>query len=599
MASNSLRVLTCQVSAWHDLDLSLATLSCLAKLRFSKPTPIQAASIPHILSGHDVIGKASTGSGKTLAYGIPILEHFLGTQRKKPIPFTGEAQHAAPLALILSPTRELAHQLSSHLNDLCSGVPETSPRIVTVTGGLSTHKQHRQLSTADIIIGTPGRLWETINGSQGLLERLKQVKFLVVDEADRLLSEGHFKEVGEILDSLDRKQDDDEGNLSDQQSQLSTNPKSQRQTLVFSATFQRELQQKLAGKGKFRQSHPLLSNEQSMDYLLQKLNFREDTPTFIDVNPVSQMAANLVEGIVECPALEKDLYLYALLLQPPPLRTLIFTNSISSVRRLHPFLTLLNIQSLPLHSQMPQKSRLRSVERFSSTTHPARVLIATDVAARGLDIPNVQLIVHYHVPRAADAYVHRSGRTARAGLHGKSILICAPDEVKGVRGLVAKVHAKNNIDGGQRRKFYMRTVELDKVLIERLKLRTTLAKKISEAGLASEKRRGEDDWIKMAKEELGVESGDDEDGGLMGFGGKGGGKGRGKGRREREEKARALTKTELGTMRAELRSLLAKRVNVGVSEKYLTSGGVDVEAFLDGKGGDFLGRVNGLGDMDN
>ena len=598
MTSHSLHVLTCQVSAWHDIGLNPATLSCLARLKFSKPTPIQAASIPHILSGHDVIGKASTGSGKTLAYGIPILEHFLGTKRNEATS-TNEARPTAPLALILSPTRELAHQLSSHLDDLCSGISETSPRIVTVTGGLSAHKQQRQLATADIIIGTPGRLWETISGAQGLLEKVKQIEFLVVDEADRLLSEGHFKEVGEILDSLDRKLDNNEARNPDQESQPPTKSVSHRQTLVFSATFQKELQQKLSGKGKFRPSAALLSNEQSMDYLLSKLNFREETPIFIDVNPVSQMAANLTEGIVECPALEKDLYLYTLLLQPPPRRTLIFTNSISAVRRLHPFLTLLNIPSLPLHSQMPQKSRLRSVERFSSSAHPARVLVATDVAARGLDVPNVQLVVHYHVPRAADAYVHRSGRTARAGLDGMSILLCSPDEVKGVRALVAKVHARNSSREDRKGRFYMRTVDLDKIVVERLKPRTMLAKKISEAGLVSEKRRGEDDWIKTAKEELGVESGDDEDSALMGFGGKGGGRGRGKGRREREEKARALTKSELGAMRAELKSLLAKRINVGVSERYLTSGDVDVEAFLEGKGGDFLGTVGGLEGMND
>ena len=534
-----------------------------------------------------------------MAFGIPILEHFLVAQSEKSVHSPSEVEHPPPLALILSPTRELAHQLSSHLNNLCNGVSGASPRIVTVTGGLSTHKQQRQLLTADIIIGTPGRLWETISEGHGLLEKVKKIKFLVVDEADRLLSEGHFKEVEEILDSLDREQTAEKSSLPDQDNQSkSDNPTSQRQTLVFSATFQRELQQKLAGKGKFKRSATLLSNEQSMDYLLQKLNFREESPKFIDVNPVSQMAANLKEGIVECPALEKDLYLYTLLLLPPPQRTLIFTNSISSVRRLHPLLTLLNISSLPLHSQMPQKSRLRSVERFSSSTHPARVLIATDVAARGLDIPNVQLVVHYHVPRAADAYVHRSGRTARAGLNGKSLLLCAPEEVKGVRGLVARVHARSSASEGKKGKFYMRTVEPDKNLVERLKPRVTIAKKISEAGLVGEKRKIEDDWVKAAKEELGVESGDSEDG-TLGFGGKGGGRGRGKGRREREKKAGALSKSELGALRAELKSLLAKRVNVGVSEKYLTAGGVNVEALLEGNGGEFLGRVDGLDGMDD
>ncbi|KAK5239265.1 ATP-dependent RNA helicase, partial [Cryomyces antarcticus] len=141
------------------------------------------------------------------------------------------------------------------------------------------------------------------------------------------------------------------------------------------------------------------------------------------------MAAHLHEGLVECAGTEKDLYLYALLLHYPRTRTLVFTNSISAVRRLLPFLQNLNLPVHGLHSQMAQKARLRSVERF--TANPGAILIATDVAARGLDIPGVQLVLHYHLPRAADTYVHRSGRTARADASGSSILLCAPEEVAG------------------------------------------------------------------------------------------------------------------------------------------------------------------------
>lgn len=297
-------MLTCIVSAWQSVPLSSGTLSSLAKLKFSRPTPIQAAAIPEILNGHDVVGKASTGSGKTLAFGIPILEHYFATRTDIGIPpkAAGTERQHPPIAMILSPTRELAHQLSAHLTDLCSNAASSGPLIATLTGGLSVQKQQRLLAHADIIIGTPGRLWEIISESKGLTSWLKQLKFLVIDEADRLLSDGHFQEVKEILNTLDRK-DMNEGAVSDEEDESATE-NVERQTLVFSATLQKELQHKLAGKGK-PSGGALLNKQESMEYLLEKLNFREEKPKFIDVNPTSQMASGLKEGIVECAALEK------------------------------------------------------------------------------------------------------------------------------------------------------------------------------------------------------------------------------------------------------------------------------------------------------
>lgn len=277
------------VSAWEDLDLSSDSLSALAKLGFASPTPIQKASIPEILTGHDVIGKASTGSGKTLAFTIPILEKWLEDSRGEDAAQSNVHESKTPIALILSPTRELAHQLTEHITAFCVGLSD-APYIATVTGGLSVQKQQRQLLKADIIVGTPGRLWEVMSTSIKLSASFKKIQFLVVDEADRLLTEGHFKEVEEILNSLDR-QIDGEGEAS----------VPSRQTLVFSATFHKGLQQKLAGKGKYG----LMDKNESMEYLLKKLNFREDKPKFIDVNPVSQMAEGLREGMVECAGTEK------------------------------------------------------------------------------------------------------------------------------------------------------------------------------------------------------------------------------------------------------------------------------------------------------
>ncbi|KAI1141331.1 DEAD-domain-containing protein [Hypoxylon sp. FL0543] len=559
------------LSAWVSLDLSPQILESLAKLKFSKPTPIQAAAIPQILAGHDVIGKASTGSGKTLAFGIPIVEKWLDLSEEADSPQT---ESKVPLALVLSPTRELAHQLTDHIKNLCAGLPN-SPYVCSVTGGLSVHKQQRQLAKADIVIGTPGRLWEVLSSSSELMNSFKGIQYLVVDEADRLLTEGHFKEAAEIFNALDRFEADE-----DEEADAAPSP---RQTLVFSATFHKGLQQKLAGKGRY----DLMSQQDSMEYLLKKLNFREEKPRFIDVNPVSQMAEGLKEGLVECGAMEKDLYLYALLLLYPNVRTLVFTNSISSVRRLAPMLQNLNLQTHPLHSQMPQKARLRSVERFTGAKPgQSSILVATDVAARGLDIPGVDLVVHYHVPRAADVYVHRSGRTARADRTGLSILLCAPEEVTPTRRLIAKVHSSS--DRGSRKNFFVQTLDMDRKLVNRLKPRVTLAKKIADAGLAKEKGNKEDDWMRNAAEELGVEYDSDEMQQVGKWGGRGGG------RKEKQDQARAMTKAELGALRAELRELLSKRVNAGVSEKYIATGMVDMDELLRGAKGDFLGRVEGL-----
>ena len=247
------------------------------------------------------MGKAVTGSGKTLAFGIPILEYYQERRGYPPPKISPTTKHRdPPLALILSPTRELAHQLCVHLTNLCSSPGESSPSIATVTGGLSLHKQKRLLQNADIIIGTPGRLWEVMQGHEEVAYWIKMLKFLVIDEADRLLSEGHFQEVEEILNALDRT---DMNIKLDADHKEKSEEANQRQTLVFSATFSKDLRQKLVGKGKSLGG--LMNKEESMEYLFQKLNFRERKPKFIDVDPVMQMASGLKEGILECGGLEK------------------------------------------------------------------------------------------------------------------------------------------------------------------------------------------------------------------------------------------------------------------------------------------------------
>lgn len=234
------------------------------------------------------------------------------------------------MALILSPTRELAHQLSEHLTALAKYVPNF--RIVTLTGGLSLQKQQRQLAQgggADVIVATPGRLWEVVSEGTGWIDKFKQgLRFLVIDEADRLLQEGHYQEVADLLNLLQREEDESEvedngytgsdgENVDDSEYKNKNRPKKKtpspvkRQTLVFSATFHQGLQQKLASKGpkknytKVANGGDLMDKQESLDYLLKKLSFREEHPKFVDANPAGQLAERLREGIIECGAMEK------------------------------------------------------------------------------------------------------------------------------------------------------------------------------------------------------------------------------------------------------------------------------------------------------
>ncbi|KAF7555216.1 hypothetical protein G7046_g6617 [Stylonectria norvegica] len=373
------------MAAWVALNLSSKMLAAIAKLKFPQPTMIQEKAIPEIMDGEDVVGKAQTGSGKTLAFGIPMVEKWLDMyEGDHPVKKTG------PMAVVLSPTRELAKQLGDHLKALCEGLP-TAPYVVVVTGGLSIHKQQRQLEKADIVIGTPGRLWEVLDGDMKLQDSFAKIRFLVVDEADRLFKQGQFKEAEDIIGALDKKGSEADNQKEDEDSDEEEEDTPPRQTLVFSATFDKNLQTKLAGNGKARITAG--SDVEKMAYLMKCLKFRSE-PKFIDVDPTSKMATGLKEGLIECGAMEKDLYLYTILLLNPGRRTLVFTNSISAVRRLTPLLANLNLAALPLHSQMAQKARLRSLERFTAARNS--ILIATDVAARGLDIKEVDQVLHYH-----------------------------------------------------------------------------------------------------------------------------------------------------------------------------------------------------------
>jgi ATP-dependent RNA helicase DDX24/MAK5 len=264
-------------------------------------------------------------------------------------------------------------------------------------------------------------------------------------------------------------------------------------------------------------------------------------------------------------------------------RTLVFLNSISAVQRITPFLQNLNLPARALHSHMEQKARLRAIEKFSADE--SAILISTDVAARGLDIQGVQLIIHYHLPRTAEMYVHRSGRTARGVSKGSSIILCSPEEIAGLKRLIGRVHH----DESTSQKQSIRLIDIDRRVVARLKPRTVLAKQIADVGVAKVKGRSDDQFFRNAAEELGVEY-DSEEMEKLG----GGKRGRGNARKQKQREDREVDKGQIAAWKAELKDLLSQRVNVGVSERYIAQGTVDIDALLRGNSGEFLGSAHGI-----
>ncbi|KAG7665921.1 MAK5 [[Candida] subhashii] len=537
-----------------DFSLSPYTLHGLSVLKFDKPTPIQKRTIPLALQGKDLVGKATTGSGKTLAYGIPILEKYLQSLNKiKQNNKDKKINH--PVGIVFTPTRELAHQVVNHLNQLAQYSPLSTRGIVSVTGGLSIQKQERLLQHGPgIIVATPGRLLDLIQKDIELNKRLASTDILVLDEADRLLQDGHFEEFEKILELFGKHR-----------------PKNKSmewkwQTLVFSATFSRDLFGKLDKNQKPNKAkgNSLMQNDEIITLLNNKLKFKDSKPVLIDANPKEIVSGQITEALVECGANERDLYLYYFLLMYRG-STLVFANSIDSVKRLVPLLNSLNIPAFSIHSSMIQKQRLRALEKFkeASEKNSTAVLVASDVAARGLDIPKIDHVAHYHLPRSADVYIHRSGRTARAGREGVSVMFCSPQEASGplrkLRKLVANNSSKNT-------KFSMHTdvkllpIEMD--LVSQLRERVVIAGKLADASLSSTSTRKENSWVKQAAEELGVEDLSDledfEDDII-------------KKQRKRQE-SKMLDKNAMKALRFELKELLASPIRKNARRSYITSG---------------------------
>ncbi|KAH3764225.1 ATP-dependent RNA helicase [Pelomyxa schiedti] len=405
---------TTSLSEWAPFCLHPKVLKGIQKLGFTHPTPIQQKCIPVAVNFFkDVIGAAETGSGKTLAFGIPIMHHLMCHMETA----SGKEEIGNYiLGLMLSPTRELAMQIVHHLNPLAavSGV-----RVISVVGGMSSQRQLRLLSeNPELVVATPGRLWDLMAAPGSPLRDLSHLRWFVIDEADRMVEEGHFRELDRILDCL-----------------LNSTGKSGtlkpilRQTFIFSATLtyvpkftRRKRKPTTLDDGTVAVPPPETSN--ALKALLDKVDFQRKFEV-IDVTTEKLTVSQLQEFQQSCMPAEKDVLLFSFIKKHPG-RTLIFVNTISMVRRLVPLLNLLNIDAHGLHSSMQQRQRIKNLERFSKASNS--VLVATDIAARGIDVQNVSHVIHFQAPKTLPVYVHRVGRTARAGEKGTSILFLCPNE---------------------------------------------------------------------------------------------------------------------------------------------------------------------------
>ncbi len=351
---------------FSELGLRPALNAALEAAGFEKPTPIQTQAVPLALDGHDIMGLAQTGTGKTLAFGLPLVNHLLGLHGK-PDPKTARA-------LILAPTRELVNQIADNLKVLTSKTPI---RVTTVVGGQSINKQIQVLARGThVLVATPGRLID-------LMDRravdLKAVQHLILDEADQMLDMGFIHALRKIAPALGTP----------------------RQTMLFSATMPKQME------------------ELSRAYL--------NDPKKVQVSPPGKAADKVTQSVHFVEKAGKPRKLREILSDDPNALTLVFSRTKHGAERLMKGLVADGYNAASIHGNKSQGQRDRAIKAFRAGE--INILVATDVAARGIDIPGVAYVVNFDLPEVAENYVHRIGRTARAGRDGQAIAFCAADEV--------------------------------------------------------------------------------------------------------------------------------------------------------------------------
>ncbi|MGR5237194.1 DEAD/DEAH box helicase [Vibrio alfacsensis] len=345
-----------------SLGLSAPILKAIQEKGYDTPSPIQAQAIPAILEGKDVMAAAQTGTGKTAGFTLPILERLSNGSRVR-------SNHIR--ALILTPTRELAAQVQENVFMYSRHLPLSS---AVVFGGVKINPQMLRLRKgADVLVATPGRLMDLYNQNA---VKFDQLEVLVLDEADRMLDMGFIRDIRKILDLL---------------------PK-QRQNLLFSATFSNEIRDLAKG---------LVNN-----------------PVEISVNPANSTARTVEQSIYPADVKKKAPMLVKLIKDGDWKQVLVFTRTKHGANRLAKFLVDEGLPAAAIHGNKSQGARTKALADFKSGA--VRVLVATDIAARGIDIPQLPQVVNYELPKVAEDYVHRIGRTGRAGETGKAIsLVCA------------------------------------------------------------------------------------------------------------------------------------------------------------------------------
>ena len=351
--------------AFTDLGLSDAVLKALTAEGYVNPTPIQQKAIPHVMAGRDLLGCAQTGTGKTAAFALPMIERLLASNTPR--------DGRRPRALVLSPTRELSAQIADSFATYGRGTPL---KYAVIFGGVGQGPQISMLSRGlDVLVATPGRLIDLMNQGAAFLDK---VEILVLDEADRMLDMGFLPDVKRILQKL---------------------PK-QRQTLFFSATMPGDIE---------RLSREILVN-----------------PVRVDVAPVSSTAERIDQSVYMVEASEKRRVLEKVLRDPAMERAIVFTRTKHGANRLVKELERGEIVSEAIHGNKSQGARQRALDNFRSGR--LKVLIATDIAARGIDVDGISHVVNYDLPNIPESYVHRIGRTARAGREGIAVSLCSREE---------------------------------------------------------------------------------------------------------------------------------------------------------------------------
>ena len=371
---------------FESLALSPEILSALEDTGYTEPTEIQAAAIPLALEGTDLMATAQTGTGKTAAFSIPLLQQLQLSH--KPLKETddeqGEQKRRTPKSkvrgLILTPTRELAQQIDDNLKSYGKNLPFN---VAVLVGGLSIQKQVRELKKGvDIIVATPGRLLDLMRRKE---VNLRAVEFFVLDEADRMLDMGFVHDVRDIERAL----------------------KKERQTMLFSATTSPQV-------------------DQLCTVLLK-------SPERIAVDPPQSVGENITQRVYFVDTGNKRDLLMEILEKEEVARALVFTETKSNANVVSAVLGRAGIKCDTIHSDKKQKDRQNALKAFDSGD--IQVLVATDVVARGIDVDGISHVINFELPKDPENFVHRIGRTARAGATGVALSFCDNTEVGSLRGI--------------------------------------------------------------------------------------------------------------------------------------------------------------------